>query len=53
MSANNDENLCEKTSLWVKRNGFTAMMVKQKTTFNNGSQKHLSELKHEGKISQR
>jgi len=43
----------KKMSLWVKRNRFMAMMLKQKTTLNNGSQKHLSELKNQGKDSQR
>jgi hypothetical protein len=50
--ANNEENLCEKTSLWVKRNGFMAMMLIWKTTLNNGSQKHHSEPKNQGKFSQ-
>jgi len=34
--ANNDENLCEKMSLWLKRNGFTAMMLKQKLLLTMG-----------------
>ena len=51
-SANNDENFCEKMSLQVKRNGFTAMLLKQKTTLNNGSQKPQTELKNHGKFSQ-
>jgi len=42
-----------KKTLWVKRNGFMGMMLKQKSTLNNGSQKHLSELINQGKFSQR
>jgi len=51
-SANNDENLCKKMSLQVKRYGFTAMLLKQKTTLNNGSQKPQTEPKNQGKFSQ-
>ena len=43
----------KKKSLWVKRNGFMAMMLKQKNTLNNGFQKHLSEPKNQGKVSRR
>jgi hypothetical protein len=43
----------KKTSLWVKRNGFMAMMLKQKTTLNNGHRKHLSEPKNQGRDSER
>jgi len=27
---NNDENVCERTLLWMKRNGFMVIMLKQK-----------------------
>jgi len=37
---NNDENLCEKTSLQVKRNGFMAMMLKQKPLLTKGLKNH-------------
>ena len=35
-SANNDENFCEKMSLQVKRNGFTAMLLKRKPLLTMG-----------------
>jgi len=37
----------------IRTNGSMAIRLKQKTTLKNGSQKHLSEPKNQGKDSQR